>query len=332
MSLSEAKIKITTLFALTLVLLSAATKTDAQCCSTGSPVGASVYVGVLGKNYLRVGAFYRHGFSDKYYEGDSKAGNNPLQSANYNFTGIAFGYGLTKRLTVEVDFGYFINKTQLYLDNPTFHGMKQTGYGLSNGGVNLKYGLFIKPVKQIELTAGAGFRYPFSTNPQMVNNVQLNRDIQPSTNAFGANGMLFFNIGFPAITLRLFTINRYEYNFPDKVDYKYGNILLNSVFVSKKIMKYFFGILQIRNEYKTRDSYKGTDEVNTGYDILYLSPQLSYSVAGKWNVTVVCDIPVYKFYNGRQLTPKYAFALSLTRDFNLGRKTPKMEPVRLESH
>jgi hypothetical protein len=166
----------------------------------------------------------------------------------------------------------------------------------------------------------------------MVDNVQLNRDIQPSTNAFGTNGMLFFNIGFPAITLRLFTINRYEYNFPDKVDYKYGNILLNSVFVSKKIMKYFFGILQVRNEYKTRDNYKGTDEVNTGYDILYLSPQLSYSIVGKWNVTLVCDIPVYKNYNGRQLTPKYAFALSLTRDFNLGRKTPKMEPARLESH
>jgi len=317
---------------LLLVLLFPAGITNAQCCSTGSPVGASIYVGVLGKNYLRLITYYRHSNSDKYFEGDSRSDNNPLQSANYNFAGITLGYGITRRLTAEVDFGYFFNKTQVYLDNNVFNGMKQTGFGLSNGGFNLKYGIFIKPVKQIELTAGAGFRYPFTTNPQMVDGVQLNRDIQPSTNAFSTNGMVFFNIGFPSITLRLFTISRYEYNFPDKVDYKYGNILLNSIFVSKKIVKYFFAILQLRNEYKTRDTYKGNNQVNTGYDILTLSPQLSYSVAGKWNVTVVFDFPLYKYYKDRQLTPAYAYAISLSRDFNLGRKAPKTEPAKVDSH
>ena len=217
---------------LTLILIGFSTETNAQCCSTGSPTGASIYMGVLGKNYFRVSTFFRRSYSDTYYENDNHSNNIPLQSANYNFSGLAFGYGITRRLTLEADFGYFFNKTQLYLDNNVFHGMKSTGFGLSNGGINLKYGLFIKPAKQIELTAGAGFRYPFSTDPQMVNNVQLNRDIQPSTNTYGANGMIFFNIGFPSITLRLFTINRYDYNFPDKVQYKYGNILINSVFVS----------------------------------------------------------------------------------------------------
>jgi hypothetical protein len=317
---------------LSLLLLFSPRIIKSQCCSTGSPVGASVYVGVLGKNYLRLTTFYRHSNSDKYFEGDSPSENIPLQSANYNFAGITLGYGLTRRLTAEIDFGYFLNKTQVYLDNNVFHGMKQTGFGLSNGGFNLKYGLFIKPVNQIELTAGAGFRYPFTTNPQMVDFVQLNRDIQPSTNAFSVNGMLFFSLGFPAITLRLFTINRYDYNFADKVNYRYGNILLNSIFVSKKIVKYFFAIVQIRNESKTRDTYKGNNQVNTGYDILFVSPQLSYSIVGKWNVTVVCDLPLYKFYKDRQLTPAYAYAISFTRDFNLGWKAPKTEPATVDSH
>jgi len=317
---------------LALILLFSPQIIDAQCCSTGSPVGASVYVGVLGKNYLRLITFYRHSNSDKYFESDSRSNNNPLQSANYNFAGITLGYGLTRRLTAEIDFGYFLNKTQVYLNNNVFHGMKQTGFGLSNGGFNLKYGIFVKPVKQIELTAGAGFRYPFTTKRQIVNGLQLNPDVQPSTNAYGLNGMLFFSIGFPAITLRLFTINRYDYNFADKVNYKYGNILLNSIFVSKKVVKYFFAIVQLRNEFKTRDTYKGNDQVNTGYDILYVSPQLSYSIAGKWNVTLVCDLPLYKFYKDRQLTPAYAYALSFTRDFNLGHKAPKIEPAKLDSH
>jgi hypothetical protein len=315
-----------------LIFLFPAFTVNAQCCSTGSPTGASIYMGVLGKNYFRLSTFYRHGYSTTYFEGDSPSSDNPLQSANYNFAGLSLGYGITRRLTVEVDFGYFLNKTQLYLNNKVFNAMKQTGFGLSNGGFNLKYGLFIKPVKQIELTAGVGFRYPFSTDPQMINNVQLNRDIQPSTNTFGVNGMLFFNIGFPAITLRLFTINRYDYNFPDKAEYKYGNILLNSVFVSKKIVNYFFGIVQFRNEYKTRDTYHGESEVNTGYNIIYFSPQLSYSVIGKWNISVVCDLPLYKNYKGRQLTPSYAYAVSLTRDFNFGRKAPKVATVKTDSN
>lgn len=316
---------------------------DSQCCSTGSPSGASEYMGVLGKNYFRLATFYRHSFSDTYYESDSYADNNPLKSANYNFGGLTLGYGITRRLTVEIDFGYFMNKTQLYLNTKI---PKQTGFGFSNSGVTLKYGLFVKPTKQIELTAGAGFRYPFTRDPQMVDNVQLNRDIQPSTNAFGINGMLFFSIGFPSVTMRVFSINRYDYNFFDKTDlsyptlydYKYGNILLNSVFVSKKIVKYLFAIVQFRNEYKTNDNKRlketgeVSNQVNTGYDIFYVSPQLSYSIVGKWNVSVVFDQPLYKNYKGHQLTPAYSYAISLTRDFNLGHKAPKVEPAKVDSH
>jgi hypothetical protein len=289
-----------------------------------------VYVGVLGKNWLRAIAYYRHSYSDTYYEGNERTGENvQLKNSYFDFSGIAIGYGITKRLTAEADAGYYFDKTQNFkqIDYRT------RGYGFSNGSLNLKYGAFIKPAQQAEITAGAGFRYPFTTDPQVVDGVQLNRDVQPSTNAFGVSGMLFLNKGFPAATLRLFSINRYEYNFADKSNYKYGNILLNSIFVSKKIVKYFFGLLQVRNEWKTNDqdfanpNEDGGDKViNSGFDLVTVSPQLSYSIAGIWNLTVLVDIPVYKYYNGKQMTPKYSLAVSLTRDFNLGRKQQQVKP------
>ena len=34
------------------------------------------------------------------------------------------------------------------------------------------------------------------------------------------------------------------------------------------------------------------------------------SIAGKWNLTALYDIPLYKYYNGKQMTPKYSFASS----------------------
>ena len=340
MSLSEQLIKPALTFLFVAACLLYSSSSQAQCCSTGSPVGASVYVGVLGKNYLRAITYYRHSYSDTYYSEDHRASEpTQLYNSSFNFTGLAVAYGITKRLTVEIDAGYYFDKTQNghYNIHDSTVNFQTKGSGLSNGTLTVKYADYIRPAQQIELTSGMGFRFPFSTNPQMVDGVQLNRDVQPSTNAFGISEILFFNKGFPSITLRLFSINRYDYNFTDKNDYKYGNVLLNSVFVSKKIVKYLFGIVQIRNEWKTNDKdfnipaeINNNKVVNSGYELVTVSPQLSYSIAGKWNVTLVYDIPVYKYYNGKQLTPSYSFAVSLTRDFNLGKKTPVVQPEKIK--
>jgi hypothetical protein len=49
---------------LLLINLFAGNFLQAQCCSTGSPVGASTYAGVLNKNTFRFTAFFRQSFSD----------------------------------------------------------------------------------------------------------------------------------------------------------------------------------------------------------------------------------------------------------------------------
>ncbi|MFZ4520099.1 MAG: hypothetical protein ACOYNC_00260 [Bacteroidales bacterium] len=307
---------------------------QAQCCSTGSPVGASVYVGVLGKNYLRAISYYRHSYSDTYYEKDHISQENvQLAHSSFNFAGLAVAYGVTKRLTIELDAGYYFDKTQDF-KNIDF---QTQGQGLSNATLTFKYGSIIRPVPQIELTTGFGIRFPFSANPQVVEGVQLNRDVQPSTNAFGFSEMIFFNKGFPGITLRLFSINRYDYNLADKQNYKYGNILLNSVFVSKKVFKYCFGIIQLRSEWKSNDrdgenpnENGGSKVINSGFYLFTVSPQVSYSIVGKWNLTASYDIPVYKYYKGKQMTPAYSFAVSLTRDFNLGKKQPVIQPETIK--
>lgn len=289
---------------------------NAQCCSTGSPVGASLNVGVLNKKVLRFVGFYRNSFSDTYYSDDHKTNDNTaLSAAYYNFSGITLGYGITKRLTIEADFGYFFNKTQVF----KHIDFKETGYGLSNGGITLKYGILEKPLHQTEIMGGIGLRYPFTRIPQMKNNVQLSPDVQSSTHAFGVSGLIFMNKGFPDLSLRLFSVNKYDYNFDDPNGYRYGNILMNSIFASKKVFKDLFFIVQLRSDWKNPDFNKDKQRDNTGYLLLTITPQLSYSLFGKWNISVLYDIPFYKKYNGKQLTPGYSFALSLSKDIDLGK-------------
>ena len=312
----------------------------AQGWPAGSSAWVSVDVGIAGKNCLRAITYYRYGYADTYYEEHHRSvENGPVYNAGFTYAGASLAYGITKRLTIEFGTGYFFNKSQnghFPFDDSIVY-FRNRGSGLSNGVLIFKCGDWIKPSKQIELTSGFGLRFPFSAQPQMSGGVRLSRDVQTSTNAFGFSEMLFFSKGFQSVTLRLFSINRYDYNFADKTGYTYGNLLMNSIFISKNITKYFSCIIQIRNEWKTYDKDAstpiktgGNKVSDSGFDLVTVSPQLFYSIAGKWNLSFTGDIPVYKYYNGRQLTPKYSIALSLAREFSLGNKQPVVHPGKIK--
>jgi hypothetical protein len=287
-----------------------------QCYSTGSPVGASTHVGLLNKNAIRVITFYRHSFSEEYYEGKKPSTDEIDMSDNayYDFGGLTLEYGLTHKFTLQADAGYFFNKI-VNFHNPAL--TDHNGQGMSNGTLLLKYGLYIDPVKLIEITIGAGLKYPFTRTPATApNGSQLQLDARPSTNAFGFSSTLLLSKEFAPLTLRTFILNRFEYNGFNINDYQSGKLFTTSVFVSKKIAKRFFGIVQLRNEIHGKDIQDGVEETNTGYHLMVVTPQLSYSIAGLWNVSLLYDIPVYKNYQGKQLTPQYSYAVSLSRDFS----------------
>lgn len=290
---------------------------SAQCCSTGNPVGASTYVGVLDKNALRVTGFYRQSFSDVYYEG-SKPSDDSLDMANnahYSFAGLSMEYGVSHRLTAQLDMGYFFSKVVDFRnDLLTDHN----GKGLSNGLAMLKYALYMDTRRNIEVTAGLGLKFPFTLEPMKApNGTLLQLDARPSTNAFGMAGTLLLSKEYPDSYLRLFLFNRYEYNFANRNDYQSGQLVLNSLFISRKLVPKLFGIVQLRNEVHGRDIQKDEKEVNTGYHLLVFTPQLSYSLKGAWIISALYDIPVYRNYKGKQLSPQYSFALSLSRNLSL---------------
>jgi len=298
-------------------LISIAEDGMAQCCSTGSPVGASTHVGLVNKNTVRAITFYRHSFSDIYYEGSKPSDDETDMSdnAHYDFTGITLEYGLTHRITLQADAGYFINKV-VNFHNPLL--TDHNGRGMANGTLMLKYGLYVDPVREVEITAGVGLKFPFSRQPATAENGSLLQlDARPSTNAFGFTGSLLLSKEFAPLTMRTFMLNRFEYNGFNVNDYQTGKLLATSLFVSKKIARRFFGIVQLRNEIHGKDVQDGENEVNTGYHLMVFTPQISYVVAGLWNVSLLYDVPVYKNYKGKQLTPQYSYAISLSRDFGI---------------
>jgi hypothetical protein len=287
----------------------------AQCCSPGNPVGGTVNVGILQKNMLRAISFYRYSYSDSYFDGSNPSDFSFLKHSSYHFAGSSIAFGITDRLNIEQETGYFIRKQQDYNLEPAF---SLHGYGFSNGITSLRLNLIKSTAKDIELTIGAGVKYPFSKQMLKINNVEMPRDLQPSTGAFGSVANLFLYKKFKS-GLRAFLIQRYEYNGTNLRDYQTGQMLISSLFISKSLDNRWAGILQARHEFRARDIRKDKEISSSGGHLVFLSPQINYSIK-QWNISTLVDFPVFRKYNGVQFATNMAFALNLTRDIKLEKK------------
>lgn len=294
----------------------------AQCLSAVNPVGGANNMLVLEKNTLRVIAFYKYGGGNQYYQGSSHYNSKvSIDKAFYNYLATTIGYGISNKFTLELESGYFFNKTQEY--NTQSAENKLVGQGLSNLVILGKQSLFSEPVKRIYFTGALGVKIPFSRNYQWDNGVLLPQEIQPAIGAFGA----VFNLNFvkesPENGLRYFFISRAEVNGENKYDYKLGHSFYNSIYVSKHLMfpwlkSDWTAILQLRNEIRTQDKEPdGSLKDDSGSTLFFISPQINHYLKEKWNLSAMIDIPVYQNFKGTQLGAGPGFTFVLSRTFRL---------------
>jgi hypothetical protein len=307
------------LFALILFLVLAARPAQSQCLSAANPVGGSSNLLVLEQNTLRIISFYRHNYGNQYFEGDKLSDYNLIKSAGYNYFGTILGYGLTNKITVETELGYFIDKIQVYNGIPEY---SLRGNGLSNVVVSLKGSLLKNNDKRFFISSSAGAKIPPSREPQIRNGVVLPVEVQPTLGAYGAVFQLFIVKEYPANGIRYFLTGRMETNARNNQDYKQGSAVYTSLFFSKHLMFPWLkgdwtAILQARNEIRGKDKTVIGWKESSGGSIYYLSPQLNTFVRKKWNLSIVFDVPVYQRFNGTQLATKYGISFNFARDFML---------------
>lgn len=302
-----------TLFSLLLFFLSfPASDLHSQCCSPGNPVSGSGNVGIVDKHHLRSITFYRYSFSDTYYFKSEKADSNFQNTkANYAYIGQIISYGLLKRLTLEAELGYFMEKVKV----ESFFGKNRT-YGFSNAILSAKY-VVLKTRTDWELTLAAGAKLPFNRRQFSNEFGPLPPDLQPSSGAYGFIGQVFIAKTLASAGMKFIFLNRFEVNGRNQQEYQFGNTVFSSLFISKRFKKHWIGMLQFRNERRDRDNEMGINIENTGGHLLFASPQLSYTFPPNWSISLLADFPLYRKYNDMQLGPRYAFGISLTKELNL---------------
>lgn len=289
-----------------------------QCCSMGNPASGQESAGALSKNSLRIYSFYKQGRNETYFRENIRLINYGMFShSSYSFAGLNLAYGLTNRITIEHEVGYFFDK-QLGYNDPELDALTRSGYGFANGLLGLQYALWTSRVRSMGLSVAAGVKYPFSSQPLAIDGVDLPVELQPSTGAWGFVGKALFStslgLGLPA----LYVQHRFETNQANYYNYTYGNSHHTTVTLGMPITAGLESMVQLRNEYRKGDSSPtGARLASEGSNVVFLTPTVSVILPANIALSVFADIPLYKYYFGEQLSGRFAAGISLSTEIPL---------------
>lgn len=294
---------------------------NAQCCGAGNPINGFGDVSGIQFKTLQISPSYKYSYSDQYYEGSQKADVSPDRMF-YNFLGLDLAYAITNRWSVHGEIGYFINKTKLY----NIEGWNDmTGFGLGDAGLNLRYSVIKNVIRKIELTPSIGVKLPIGVFDQEVDNVKLPISLQPSSGSLKYNGSIFASKRFDKYSVSVKLFGEYASRIKsENFDYKYGNLYVVSIFGSYIISKNWNVILQGQYEYRDK-AMRENDQIveSSGGQVLYLIPQVNYTIINTLSFSLNAFLPLYRYMNGIQIANKYSVSIRLTKSFNFNKKTNK---------
>lgn len=283
----------------------------AQCGCSGAaiggitPVGGTSNLGLLKNNNFRANIFYSYTYGNDYYHNDVPIPAGEIKYFSSNYLDILLGYGLTEKITIDANIGYFIEKTQ------DFYYTKYTSKGFAQAVIWAKYNIFKSRANEIELTLGSGVKVPLGSVKD-----SIPQHIQPTTGAYGVAFQAFLHKGYQDYGLHFIFISRIDYNASNKNDYKYGMSFVNSIFATKTLFDIFNLIIEFRTETRLRDIQKGELNKDSGGTIVSFTPQLNYTFENM-NFSILADYPIYKFLFGNQLSKNYLLGVNFTWHLNL---------------
>lgn len=297
-------------------------KLTAQCCSAGNPVGSDGMQGTLSKNQWVTNLSYRYSLSEDYYHFAKKVEVPIIDNSYYNFNNLSLSYGISKKIALNAEIGYFINKTQSIFIDSSQEKIKAHGFGDLSLSIRYKLVETIKPVRQ--LLFSGGLRIPVGAFSEEQDGVTIPVSLQPSSGALKFNTSLYFTnrklsakTGWNAFLL----FEKSNLIEKEYLIHKYGNYLqcmLGAHFILNKELTAFGNL---KYELRGHDQRENNLKIeSSGSNTLYFSPSVKYRFSKNWDIIILGDLPLYKYMNGYQLTNKFAFQVGIRKESQSCRK------------
>lgn len=293
-----------------------------QCCAAGNPSSLNSSIGLSGgKDILNVNLSHIYSQSDTYYNGISET-NNKYSSSNFNFTYLNLTYGLSNKLRISTDLGYFVNKSQTFESS----NYTRSTQGIADATIGFIYHTYQSDNKLFDIYQNARLTLPVGQFRQEFDGIVLPIDFQPSSGNYKYNIGLILSKRFEKSDFSLNSSISLEESKTIETEssfHKYGNLYNVSLAGVYNIMQNVAGLLQIRAEYREKalNAAKSNNNVYSfinasGGSLVYLSPQINYNFNGDWFCSLQYSIPIYKNVNGEQLTNKYYLTANISKSFD----------------
>jgi hypothetical protein len=303
------------------------------CCSggSGSPIAGGASQGVLQENQAEAAMNYQYLSTNRFFTADrDTAALFDRLSSNYLYGRLAFG--VTDKLTLSLETGYFLDKTQYS------HKRKDTirSSGIADVIIFPRYSVFVRNTEltKTEVTLGLGMKLPvgsyndstvvyrhpvtgkkyYTTSPPT---------IQPTNGSQDFIFYAFFFRGYTEKKFRVFSNLIYIRKGWNPLGQKFGDYYSVGLFAGQTVMKKVNLTLQLRGEIVSRMQFdKSVDmlalyniDVNsTGGRKMFISPQLGYSTKG-WTFYALYEFPVYQYLNGTQVGSLHQLTAGLAYRF-----------------
>ena len=302
------------------------------CCSggAGSPIAGGAATGVLQENQMELSINYQFNQSNKFFN-EHKEVTPLFNNLRSDYLFFRVDYGLSKKFTLSVASGYFLDKSKIGKDN------SDTISSNGVGGLIIfpRYSIYNKTAnfKRTAVVIGLGLKIPLGSHNDTTNlgsygidNYQMNPPMLQATN--GSNDFMFTSFFFREYQkskLRFFISSLYAKKGYNSLGIKYGDYTSVSFFASKTLL-YRWGVttqikaekidqIQVANNISEYDliNYQ-IDPKSTGSRKWFFTPQLSYSQNGL-TVFATSEIPLYQYLNGTQVGSQYQFTVGVNYRF-----------------
>lgn len=300
---------------LSIVILIALNSNAQTCCSGGIPLSNNIGLPLLEKGIFQFGVSYDYNNLNTLNNGTESLDDDSRLRITHSVL-LNSSYAFSNELSVEGLFTW-VNQRR----NITQFGNQNLDQssGVGDAVLLLKYDitkLFPKVIgSNSSLYVGVGAKLPLGSSTETNDqNITLNADLQPGSNAWDAVFLGSFSSNFNArpslsVTLRAtYRSTGVNNSYLENTTYKFGNEFQG--FLSFADQYVFFKTLinpSISLKYRdaTRDQIEGFDLDNTGGNWVSVIPNFSINVTPNIAFSTKAELPLYNNVDGTQLTPTF---------------------------
>ena len=307
--------KLTLLIALSFIIV----EVNAQCCGAGNPIYVTNVDQSISKNNIQFSLDYRHSESDRYYEGSIESDFNffgMVDKTSYDFMNIGIGYGVTRKITLQTQLGYYIQKSEDF-DNPMLPDASISGLG--DMSVSLSYCVFRDIKKGIEFTPFASIKIPVGKFDSENAGVKLPLSMQTSSGSFKYSlGFSFYSNLSEKFYLTLYGLYEYSQRIVStNFDYQYGGLFYSNVAAYYKIHKVVSMGMQMGYEFQGRAKSENCVLIGTSYHMIKAIPQVLCRLSSKWQLMLIAEMPLWRYVEEIQMSNKFVIQSRLVYNINI---------------